>query len=58
MDGRALAAFKKLEETFGTRKVMKSVGLAAIGFFLGLIILPDDIEVEQNNLLENNKEEF
>lgn len=56
MDTRALAVFKKLEETFGTRKLIKCVCMGGIGFFLGMIFLPD--EIQENNLLENNKEEF
>ena len=49
--------FNKLEATVGTRKLMKCVGGAVINFVLLLMIIPDDMKPEIENLIENNKEE-
>ena len=49
--------FKKLEETVGTRKLMKCMGGAVINFVLLLMIIPDDAKQEVMEIL-NNKEEF
>lgn len=48
--------FKKLEETVGTRKLMKCMGGAVINFVLLLMIIPDDTKQEVMEIL-NNKEE-
>lgn len=48
--------FKKLEETVGTRKLMKCMGGAVINFVLLLMIIPDDAKQEVMEIL-NNKEE-
>ena len=49
--------FKKLEETVGTRKLMKCMGGAVINFVLLLMIIPDDAKQEVIEII-NNKEEF
>lgn len=50
---------KKLEQTVGPHKLVKCICLGGIGFLMGMVMLPDDIQ-ENNlieNLMENNKEE-
>lgn len=46
---------KKLEQTVGPHKLVKCICLGGIGFLMGMVMLPDDIQ--ENNLIENNKEE-
>ena len=47
---------KKIEQTVGTHKFMQCICLGGIGFLLGMILLPDDMQVV--NDLINNKEEL
>lgn len=56
MDVRAIELLKKLEQTVGTHKFMQCICLGGIGFLLGMILLPDDMQVV--NELINNKEEL
>ena len=55
MDVRVIEVLKKLEQSVGTHKFMQCICLGGIGFLLGMILLPDDMQVI-NNL--NNKEEL
>ena len=55
MNASAIEVLKKLEQTVGTHKFMQCICLGGIGFLLGMILLPDDIQAI-NNL--NNKEEL
>ena len=54
MNVRAIELLKKLEQTVGTHKLLKCVSLGGIGFLLGIIFIPDEIQ----QIIENNKEEF
>ena len=56
MDIRAIEVLKKLEQSVGTHKFMQCICLGGIGFLLGMILLPDDMQVV--NELINNKEEL
>lgn len=57
MNKMFIGFFKKLEETVGTRKLMKCMGGAVINFVLLLMIIPDDAKQEVMEIL-NNKEEL